>query len=93
MSGYSHPGWPNVLDNEVWTDRAEGLRALLGLPKDKSVASHVEPQFLAYLLDRHSLLYMFEDEEDRHEFASAKPAYTLQPIITVSKPDFCPKCF
>lgn len=85
MSGYSHTGWTNVLDNGMWTDKADDLRALLGLPKDKLAASHVEPQLLAYLLQRHSL-------QDRQELASAMPTYILQPIITVSKPDLCDQC-
>ena len=93
MSGYSHPGWPNVLDNEVWTDKAEDLRKSFGLPEDKTAASHVEPQLLAYLLDRHSLFSMFEDESDCRDFESAKPAYALQPNITVNKPEFCAECF
>ncbi|KAK4972499.1 hypothetical protein LTR28_012586, partial [Elasticomyces elasticus] len=77
MSGHSHPGWANVLGNEIWTDKAETLRTLLDLPKDKPAASHVEPQLLAYLLDRHSL-YMSEDAEDHQELASVMPTYTLQ---------------
>ena len=92
MSGYSHTGWPNVLDNQEWTDKAEGLRALVGLSKNRSAASHVEPQLLAYLLHRHSLHQMCEDEEDYRALASAMPEYSLQPIITVSKPDLCVNC-
>ncbi|KAK3680942.1 hypothetical protein LTR37_021015 [Vermiconidia calcicola] len=101
MSGYSYPDWPNVLDNRVWTEKAEGLRALLGLPVDKIAASHVEPQLLAYLLDRHSLQRLVVvdddkenvDEVDLAELATVLPAYTLRPIITVSKPDLCRLCF
>jgi hypothetical protein len=92
MSGYSHADWPNVLDNTIWTDKAEKMRALLGLPKDKSAASHVESQLLAYLLDRHSL-HLLEDDCDRKELASAMFVYSLHPIITVSKRDLCKKCF
>lgn len=92
-SSYPYVNAMNVLDNKEWTDKAEDLRSLLGLPKDKSAASHVEPQLLAYLLDRHSLIDMFEDDDDHQEFASAMPVYSLRPIITVSKPDFGPECF
>lgn len=91
MSGYSHHCWPNVLDNTVWTKKAEKMRVLLGLSRDKVAASHVESQLLAYLLDRHSLI-MLEDEDGREELRSAMPVYSLRPIITVSKPDLCDKC-
>jgi hypothetical protein len=91
MSGYSHTGWPNVLDNTVWTDKAENIRASLGLPKDKAAASHVESQLLAYLIDRHSL-HMLEDVYDRKELASVMPDYSLQPVITVSRRDLCKDC-
>ena len=84
MSGYSHAGWPEVLDNVVWTHKAENLRACLGLPKDKSAASHVEPQLLAYLLDHHSL-HRTRNKRIRQDLTGAMPAYDLQPIITVSK--------
>lgn len=94
MSGYSHPGWSNVLDNDVWTAKAEGMRRMFGLPKDKSAASHVEPQLLAYLVDRHSLYdpITSEEEEKLQELWSAMPVYNLNPVITVSKNDFCPRC-
>ena len=91
MSGYTHHSWPNVLDNEVWTDKAEALRALFGLTKNKSAASHVEPQLLAYLLDRHTLL-QWPGEDRCRELTDAIPACTLRSIITVSKPDLCDKC-
>ena len=44
MSGYSHHGWPNVLDNKVWTAKAQELREHLGLSWHKGMASHVEPR-------------------------------------------------
>lgn len=91
MSGYSHPDWPNVLDNKTWTEKAQLLRVSLGLPKDKQAASHVEPQLLAYLLDRHSLESVDDFTEDR-ELVEVMPTYSLRPIITVSKPEFCDSC-
>jgi hypothetical protein len=91
MSGYSHPGWPNVLDNNVWTDKAELLRESLGLPEDKSAASHVEPQLLAYLLDRHSLR-LLPNSTERRELLEVMPTYHLRPVITVSKSAFCRSC-
>ncbi|KAK5702453.1 hypothetical protein LTR17_022308 [Elasticomyces elasticus] len=91
MSGYTHAGWPNVLNNEVWTDKAETLRAMLHLPENRRAASHVESQLLAYLLDRHSL-YTLTDRRERQELLSVMPTYSLRPMITVSKSEFCPFC-
>ncbi|KAK4900163.1 hypothetical protein LTR49_027511 [Elasticomyces elasticus] len=91
MSGFSHPGWPNVLDNQEWTRKAEDLTKFLGLPDDKSKAAHVEPQLLAYLLDRHSL-HLLDDEDRRKGLEGVMPAYDLEPVITVSKPKFCDYC-
>jgi len=91
MSGYSHPGWPNVLDNNFWTDKSEELRALLDLPENRQAASHVEPQLLAYLLNRHSL-YAPANWGERRELLSVMPTYSLRPVISVSKSLFCPFC-
>lgn len=94
MSGYSHPNWPNVLDNELWTAKAERLRAFLGLPPDKSAASHVEPQLLAYLVDHHSLrpLDDWRDDSDLDDLRNVLPDQALKPLITVSKTKLCDKC-
>jgi hypothetical protein len=56
MSGYTQPRWPNVLDNDKWTTRADDLRQDLGFSSDRSRASHVEPQLLAYLVWHHMCL-------------------------------------
>lgn len=91
MSGYTQRDWPNVLNNAIWTKRAENLQALLGLPRDTYLASHVEPQLLAYILYRHSL-HMLENEDHCRALASVMPASSLQCVITVSKPDLCGGC-
>ncbi|KAK4551273.1 hypothetical protein LTR86_011257 [Recurvomyces mirabilis] len=100
MSGYSHPDWTNVLDNDVWTGRANQLRTFLGMEANRSYASHVEPQLLAYILFCHSLL----DIEDSSEWSldltrkevegmrKAVPEYDLDPVITVNKGGLCPEC-
>ncbi|KAK5105707.1 hypothetical protein LTR62_002351 [Meristemomyces frigidus] len=100
MSGYSHSGWTNVLNNDVWTERANQLRTFLGMEASHSYASHVEPQLLAYILFYHSLL----DIEDSSEWnldlpwkevewmREAAPEYGLDPVITVNKEGFCPQC-
>jgi hypothetical protein len=91
MSGYSHSGRPNVLDNDVWTNKAELLRECLGLPEDKSAASHVEPQLLAYLLDRHYLLPPPNSTECQG-LLDVMPTCSLRPVIYVSKNTFCCSC-
>ncbi|KAG9516558.1 hypothetical protein KCV07_g6716, partial [Aureobasidium melanogenum] len=86
MSGYTHTGWPNVLNNAFGTNRAESLQEMLGLPRLSRLASHVEPQLLAYILSRHSL-EMVEDENHRQALESVMPANSPRAVITVSKRD------
>lgn len=65
---------------------------MLGLPENRRVAPHVEPQLLAFLLDHH-LLYPISRNEDKYDaLAGAMPTYILRPVITVSKPDLCDEC-
>lgn len=100
MSGCSHPGWTNVLDNEIWTERASQLRSLLGMGTNQSFASHVEPQLLAYILYYHSLLDIEGSSEwsldldwgEPERMREVAPEYTLNPVITVNKNGFCPEC-
>ncbi|KAK3675893.1 hypothetical protein LTR78_004085 [Recurvomyces mirabilis] len=93
MSGYSHPSWPNVLDNQLWTGRANDLRALLDLERSERYASHVGPQLLAYLALHHTLcLYPFESEEQWARLEAAKPRCSFTALITVNKPRFCRTC-
>lgn len=91
MSGRSHSGWPNVLNNKLLTLKAETLRAMLGLPPDEDAASHVEPQLLAYLIHTH-WPYMLEGGDDLKVSADNMLSYELHPIITVSKEDLCDDC-
>lgn len=92
MSGYSQAGWPNVIDNKLWTANAENLRTMLGMPEDKSAASHVEPQLLAYVMYHHSVLPMLESERRRRDLRGAMPAYNIRPTITVNKDRMCQCC-
>ena len=92
MSGYPYVSWPNMIDNALWTDRADDLRKFVGLPRNRQMASHVEPQLLAYLVWHH-LLHMLEyDAERLQNLAGAKPTYALTPVITVSKLAMCYEC-
>lgn len=90
MSGYTQSGWPNVLDNEEWTTKAEVLRAHFKLPANTRLASHVEPQLLAYLLDRHSLFHFME--YDLANLEEVKPPNLAEAIITISKNEVCASC-
>ena len=62
MSGYFHPGRLIVINNELRTRKAGELRRTFDLLPKICAASHVEPQLLAYLVDRHSL-HLFDDGE------------------------------
>lgn len=53
MSGYSHPDWPNVINNSQWTAEAFKICQLVGHKTSQSFASHVEKQLIAYYLRRH----------------------------------------
>jgi len=92
MSGYSQAGWPNVIDNTLWTANAENLRVMLGLPRNKSAASHVEPQLLAYIVCHHSVINMFQSASKQQDFYGVLPTYDIRPTITVSKDEMCNSC-
>ena len=97
MSGYTFPGWPNVLDNSLWANRADKLRRYLGLPSDIRAASHVEPQLLTYLVFQHTLVRFTDeneefDPEDLQSLLDDLLPLNPDPIITVSKEDFCTSC-
>lgn len=65
MSGYSHPTWPDVLDNSFWTKKVVELCSVIGHGgenPDRSHCSHAEKQLGAYFMDRH---YLFLDQMDR----------------------------
>lgn len=67
---------------------------------DIRIASHVEPQLLAYLIFHHALV-RFSDEDEDEDFDRIGPLQNILngllpltpvPIITVNKPDFCRSC-
>ncbi|KAH0837419.1 hypothetical protein FOPE_05241 [Fonsecaea pedrosoi] len=96
MSGYTFPGWRNVLDNNLWANRADELRKHLGLPSDIRAASHVEPQLLTYLVHHHTLVQYSEDEDfvpgDLQSFFDDLLPLAQVPVITVSKEYLCASC-
>jgi len=93
MSGYTQPDWPNVLANEEWATKANALRAFFGLSDSKALASHVEPQLLAYLLDRHSLI-KWDSHLDHYlsRLESVRPDHSIRPVVTISKRYICSSC-
>lgn len=102
MSGYSHPRWPNVLENGLWARRADDLRAYLKMPQNISYASHVEPQLLAYLLFHHDVAAFTELPEhigsqnwsgSLAELRKGLKQLKRTPIVTVSKADFSVEWF
>lgn len=89
MSGYSHTGWPNVLDNECWTEKAQEICFWIGHPQTKSFASHVEKQLIAFFAVHHQLL----DSSSKPKEA-APPWLPMPPVLqlTVSKAAACHDC-
>ncbi|KAI9715192.1 MAG: hypothetical protein M1828_001018 [Chrysothrix sp. TS-e1954] len=89
MSGYTHGGWPNVLDNDFWTGKAQDICKLVGHPDTKSFASHVEKQLIAFFAVRHLLLEALTDSnEDRFPWIPPPPILHL----TVNKLAPCDDC-
>jgi Ankyrin repeats (3 copies) len=60
MSGYSQGHRADVLNNEIWTGKAQDLCRTIGFDVSRSCASHVEKQLIAYYMDRHWIF----DEDD-----------------------------
>ncbi|KFA81224.1 hypothetical protein S40288_07887 [Stachybotrys chartarum IBT 40288] len=97
MSGYSQGYREDVLNNEIWTRKAEDLCRTINWEVSPSYASHVEKQLIAYYMDRHWIF----DEDDcpsadmessqhtrLHDILPSPPPAT----ITVNKLRMCPDC-
>lgn len=97
MSGYSQGHRSDVLNNEIWTGKAQDLCRTIGFNVSRSCASHVEKQLIAYYMDRHWIF----DEDD----CSSTSMWSLQvtslrdvlpspppAIITVNKLRMCSDC-
>jgi hypothetical protein len=93
MSGYSQGHRKDVLNNEIWTKKAEELCQRIGYKVSSSFASHVEKQLIAYYMDKHWLfskdtnLEPWEEREMRDALPNSPPA-----VITVNKPCMCNDC-
>jgi len=89
MSGYSQPNHTNIdLDNPYWSAKAHELRHMVGLPPNKSLSSHVECQFFAYLVAKHTLVFV----DDETDLATVMPHCNIDATIDVNKRDICSDC-
>jgi hypothetical protein len=53
MSGYSQGYRVDVLNNEIWTGKAQDLCRVIRFDVSRGSASYVEKQFIAFYMDRH----------------------------------------
>ncbi|OBT41940.1 hypothetical protein VE00_07462 [Pseudogymnoascus sp. WSF 3629] len=90
MSGYSQGHRQDVLNNEIWTEKAQKLCRMIGFDDSQSYASHVERQLIAYYMDRHHWIF----EEDGCSSSSFLAVLPSPPpaIITVNKLQECSNC-
>lgn len=82
--GYRH----DILDNEIWAEKAQKLPRMIRFNDSQSYASHVERQLIAYYMDRH---HWIGDDCS----SSCYPAVLPSPppaIITVNKLQECGNC-
>ncbi|MCJ1422392.1 hypothetical protein MMC29_000272 [Sticta canariensis] len=97
MSGYSQGHRADVLNNEIWTRKAQDLCKTIRFDVSRSCASHVEKQLIAYYMDRH---WIFDEDDfsstsmDSSQHTSLRDVLPSPPpaIITVNKKRMCPDC-
>ena len=97
MSGYSQGHRADVLNNEIWTRKAQDLCRTIRFDVSRSCASHVEKQLIAYYMDRH---WIFDEDDcsstsmDSSQHTSLRDVLPSPPpaIITVNKKRMCPDC-
>ncbi|KAL5344821.1 hypothetical protein ACLOAV_010218 [Pseudogymnoascus australis] len=73
MSGYSQGHRADVLNNEIWTGKAQDLCRTIGFDVSRSCASHVEKQLIAYYMDRH---WIFDEDACLSANIESSPQYT-----------------
>ena len=97
MSGYSQGHRADVLNNGIWTGKAQDLCRTIGFDVSRSCASHVEKQLIAYYMDRH---WIFDEDDcssastESSQVASLRDVLPSPPpaIITVNKLRMCSDC-
>ncbi|KAL8898428.1 MAG: hypothetical protein Q9207_006706 [Kuettlingeria erythrocarpa] len=97
MSGYTQSESGNTtLDNRYWTNQVLILARKLDVKVEKSYASHVEKQLLAFYVAQHVLLDA-EDHKQRSRgedmyLSHVKPPKPPAAVIVVSKERVCDGC-
>ncbi|PVH68228.1 HET-domain-containing protein [Cadophora sp. DSE1049] len=97
MSGYSQGHRADVLNNEIWTRKAQDLCRIIRFDVSRSCASHVEKQLIAYYMDRH---WIFDEDDcssasmESSQHTSLRDVLPSPPpaIITVNKMRMCSDC-
>ena len=97
MSGYSQGYRPDILNNEIWTRKAEDLCRTIHFEVSPSYASHVEKQLIAYYMDRH---WMFDEDDCSSASMESSQHIRLRDVlpspppamITVNKSQMCSDC-
>jgi hypothetical protein len=97
MSGCSQGHRADVLNNEIWTEKAQDLCRIIGFNVSRSFASHVEKQLIAYYMDRH---WIFDEDDcssasmESSQHTSLRNVLPSPPpaIITVNKLQMCSDC-
>jgi hypothetical protein len=97
MSGYSQGHRADVLNNEIWTRKAQDLCRTIHFDVSRSCASHVEKQLIAYYMDRH---WIFDEDDcssastESSQHTSLRDVLPSPPpaIIMVNKLRMCSDC-
>jgi hypothetical protein len=97
MSGYSQGHRADVLNNEIWTRKAQDLCRTIRFDVSQSYASHVEKQLIAYYMDRH---WIFGEDDcssasmESSQHTSLRDVLPSPPpaIIKVNKLEMCSDC-
>lgn len=97
MSGYSQGQRADVLNNEIWTRKAQDLCRTIHVNVSRSCASHVEKQLIAYYMDWH---WIFNENDcssasmESSQHTSLRDVLPSPPpaIITVNKLRMCSDC-
>lgn len=82
----------NVLDNAEWIAKAGEICDLVGHKAEKSYASHVEKQLIAYYLDRHAIFVETDPVRAVALHTVTPPHQNVKGTITVSKEKACFDC-
>jgi hypothetical protein len=95
ISGREYPGasWRDGVDNKVWSAAALEIGQLCLHLKDINMdqACHVEPQALAYLIHKHTLLGLVGEQDYIDALRKVSPPLTINPVVIVNR-RMCATC-